>query len=92
VPDQPNTALSIPKSFPLTRKKIKWTIIMIMLPEVVFAKAVLELKMALDDQISMYERRRSLHLKGWRVNIAFWAYALHQLLDGQWPSKARWRN
>lgn len=54
VPDQREESLSRP-NFALTCKKIKWTIIMIILPEVVFAKAVLELRMALDDQMFMYE-------------------------------------
>lgn len=91
VPKQPDRISSGPRSA-LTRKKIKWTIIMIVSPEVVFAKAVLELKMALDDHIAMYERQRSLHLKGWRVSIGFWSFALHRLLHGTWPSKALWRD
>lgn len=70
------------KKLALTHKKLKWTMIMVILPEVVFAGAVLELKMALDDHLVMYERRSSLHFKVWRVNVGFWVHALHHYCTG----------
>ncbi|KAI9699212.1 MAG: hypothetical protein M1820_007291 [Bogoriella megaspora] len=69
-----------------TLRKAKWTLVMIVFPEFVFAHAVLELRMALDDFTLMYERHEALFLKGWCIDTGDWTFILHDILSGRWPT------
>ena len=69
-----------------TLRKMKWMLIMIIFPELVFAHAVLELRMALDDYILMDEQHEAMYRKGWCVWAGSWTFILHDVLSGRWPA------
>ncbi|KAF2006019.1 hypothetical protein P154DRAFT_423706 [Amniculicola lignicola CBS 123094] len=49
----------------VTRRKLKWMILAFLFPEFIFAYAVIELKMALDDYIKMGKHEKEYFSMGW---------------------------
>jgi hypothetical protein len=78
------TRISGPRISWMTIRKIKWTIIMIIFPELVFAYAVLELRMALDDFMQMNEQHEAMFRKGWCISSDRWTTAIYNMLSGRW--------
>ena len=68
-----------------TVRKMKWTLVMIIFPEFVFAHAVLELRMALDDFVKMDEMHVAMHKKGWCIEAGTRIFVAHDLLQMKWP-------
>lgn len=69
-----------------TFRKTKWTFVMVIFPEFVFAHAVLEPRMALDDYIKMDEQHVAMHKKNWCIETGSWTFVMHDLLQGKWPA------
>jgi hypothetical protein len=69
-----------------TIRKTKWMCIMIIFPELVFAYAILELRMALDDYILMNKQHEAMYQKGWCISAGSWNLILHDVLSGRWPA------
>jgi hypothetical protein len=59
---------------------------MITFPELVFAHAVLELRMSLDDYIKMDGMHATMYRKGRRIQARMRAFLRHDLLQGKWPA------
>jgi hypothetical protein len=64
------------------RRKIKWMIVMVICPEFVFAHAMLDLKMALDDYMLMDKHKDALKRAGWRINVSRGAKVVYDVLSG----------
>lgn len=59
---------------------------MIIFPQLVFAHAVLELRMALDDYVNMDQTHLAMHKKGWCIEAGAWSYAILAVLQWQRPA------
>ncbi|KAJ4356754.1 uncharacterized protein N0V89_004790 [Didymosphaeria variabile] len=68
-------------------RKVKWMLIMVIFPELVFARAVVELKMALDDYFEMAGQTEKLQRVGWCVHPSTSVRWIQRILGGvQMPS------
>ncbi|KAF2687619.1 hypothetical protein K458DRAFT_360134 [Lentithecium fluviatile CBS 122367] len=65
------------------KRKVKWMAFMIVFPEFVFARALVELKSALDDYLEMVKHADRSERLGWCIHPSKHAIRLHLLLSAQ---------